>query len=295
LLGCAGKFSPSEEELDLLQVFANQIALALENAGLYRQVHVELRKTIEDLELANRSLVAQREQVVQVSKARLATGLLHQINNAVANIPELVDEIEEKWSEADHRPLKELRRNAVAVSDISHWLHQFVRIGNLKLKQVDVVTVIQAAQQKAEDHRPKEAAGPDISAPATLPHVHADRALLEILFENLLRNAYEALPAGRPGRVLVELKVEPPECLVRVSDNGVGIAPEDRARIWEWGFSTKPLNPNTHDRGLGLYACKQIVDAHAGSIVLEDSRENEGSTFVVKLPIAGPLRPKQEL
>jgi sensor histidine kinase regulating citrate/malate metabolism len=90
------------------------------------------------------------------------------------------------------------------------------------------------------------------------------------------------------GRVRVELAATPEECIVRVLDNGTGIAPEERERIWEWGYSTKQPDRNTHDRGLGLFACKQIAEGHAGSIDLEASRADEGSIFVVRLPIGGP-------
>ena len=293
LLGCVGKFSPSAEELDLLQVFANQVALALENAGLYHQVHVDLKQTIDDLKLAKRRLEVQRDQEAQVLNARLAIGLLHQINNAVANIPELVDEIERSWLEPNRRPLIELRDNAIAVSNISDWLHHFVRLGNLTPVDVDLTVALQEALRQVEKYRPSHVAV-EIGPVTTTPRVRADRALMEILFENLLRNAYEALPAERPGRVRVDLEVTPEECIVRVADNGEGIKPDKRESIWELGFTTKLPDRKTHDRGLGLYACKQIVNTHAGSIELAESRENEGSTFVVRLPIAGPPHPSQE-
>lgn len=291
LLASVGELAPSSEELNLLLTFANQIALALENARLYGQVHGELLQKIEDLQQAKRRLEMMREQEVQYRNARLATGLLHQINNAVANIPDLVDEIQrQSWLEADLAPLTELKLNAIAVSQISHWLHQFVRLGNLTLEDIDLRKVLDEARHQLESHWPEHVAQPELRIAPGVPPLRADRALMEILFQNLLRNAYEAIPDQRPGRVTIEIEEFQDECFIRVSDNGHGVPPDQRELIWEWGFSTKHPDGVTHDRGLGLFACKQIVEGHAGTIELADTRRDEGSVFLVRLPIQGPPR-----
>ncbi|CAG0936592.1 Sensor protein ZraS [Thermoflexales bacterium] len=290
LLTSVGEFSPSEEEFNLLLTFAHQVALALENARLYGQVHGELKRKIEDLQQANRRLEMMRDQEVQYRNARLATGLLHQINNTVANIPDLVAEIERQWVEGDAAPLHELKYNATAAGKISHLLHQFVQLGNLTLEQVDLAAVIAEAQRQLAEMRLDRDLEPLLQQPAHLPLIRADRGLLEILFQNLLRNAYEAIPPERPGQVAIEIEYRDGECRVRIRDNGRGIPVEQRARIWEWGFSTKHPDNVTHDRGLGLFACQQIVEGHAGTIELEETRPGEGSSFLVRLPIAGPPR-----
>jgi GAF domain-containing protein len=78
LLGCIGEFNPADEESNLLLTFANQVALALENAALYGQVHGELRQNKADLQLARWHLEMAHEQEMQYRNARLATGLFLQ-------------------------------------------------------------------------------------------------------------------------------------------------------------------------------------------------------------------------
>ena len=290
LLACVGEFNPPDEEMNLLRTFAHQVALALENAGLYGQVHGALRQKIEDLQQANRRLELIRQQEVQYRNARLATGLLHQINNTVANIPDLVAEIERQWVEGDVAPLHDLKFNAMAAGKISHLLHQFVQLGNLTLEQVDLGAVIAEAQRQLEELRLDRDLDPIVHLPSYLPLIRADRGLLEILFQNLLRNAYEAIPPGRPGQVAIEVEYHNGECRIRICDNGHGIPADQRARIWEWGFSTKHPDGVTHDRGLGLFACKQIVEGHTGTIELEETHPDEGSIFLVRLPVGGPPR-----
>jgi len=148
LLTSRGEFDPSDDDIDLLSTFVIQMAIARENADLYQKVHGELNQRIAQLQEANQQLEIARRREVQYRNARLATGLLHQINNAVANIPELVDELDEMgWSGPARAPLNELRLNAIAANDISRWLHQFVRIGNLTLEPVDLAALVKETQR----------------------------------------------------------------------------------------------------------------------------------------------------
>ncbi len=295
LLTCVGEFAPAEEEHNLLLTFANQVALALENAGLYRQVHGELKQKIVQLEQAQQRLEVAARQELQIRNARLATGLLHQINNAVANIPDLVDEIENLvWVEEARAPLAELKLSAVAVGPISHYLHQFVRLGDLKLELLNLKTVVEEARVQIDNRRPSHVLLPELHIDDGVPPIRADRALLQILFQNLLRNAYEAIPPERAGQVQVTIASENDWCLVDIGDNGSGISPDQREHLWEWGFTTKIPEGVIHDRGLGLFACKQIVEGHAGTIELKDSQLDKGSVFLVRLPIAGPRFTSQE-
>jgi len=289
LLTSRGEFDPSDDDIDLLSTFVIQMAIARENADLYQKVHGELNQRIAQLQEANQQLEIARRREVQYRNARLATGLLHQINNAVANIPELVDELDEMgWSGPARAPLNELRLNAIAANDISRWLHQFVRIGNLTLEPVDLAALVKETQQRIDNRRPAHVRVLEPEAIGHVPPVHADRALIDILVENLLRNAYEAIPDSRPGTVTVHLKTENGYVELRFQDNGVGIPPDRRERIWEWGWTTKDVNPDSHDRGLGLFACRQIVDAHDGTIGLDPYSAQIGAAFRVRLPVAGP-------
>jgi sensor histidine kinase regulating citrate/malate metabolism len=98
----------------------------------------------------------------------------------------------------------------------------------------------------------------------------------------------------RAGRVSIHITSEADDCLIRISDNGLGIKPEETERVWQWGYTTKSLEGAPHDRGLGLFACQQIVEGHAGTIAVERSEPDEGTTFLVRLPVAGPREPGED-
>ena len=106
-----------------------------------------------------------------------------------------------------------------------------------------------------------------------------DEFRLEQVVVNLLTNALR-YGAGKPIRV--ELAQLPGAAAIRVSDLGVGIAPEDRTRVFEQ-FARVGDHLRTPGLGLGLYITKQLVEAHGGTIGVE-SALGEGSTFSVVLP-----------
>jgi signal transduction histidine kinase len=101
--------------------------------------------------------------------------------------------------------------------------------------------------------------------------------LLPLVFENLLRNA--AVHAGKSCTVIIELKKLNREVQVRISDNGKGIAPEVRDKLFQKGVSTK-------GGGLGLYLSRQVIETMGGSIDIGLSAEGEGAVFEINLPLA---------
>jgi signal transduction histidine kinase len=108
-----------------------------------------------------------------------------------------------------------------------------------------------------------------------------DEFRLEQVVVNLLTNALR-YGAGKPIRV--ELEQLPGAAAIRVSDQGVGIAPDDQARVFE-RFVRVGERTRAPGLGLGLYITRQLVEAHGGTISVE-STLGEGSTFTVALPTA---------
>lgn len=115
------------------------------------------------------------------------------------------------------------------------------------------------------------------------PNVHVDARQVEQVFNNLIKNAWEALNATPAPQILVQggRDADPNFVLVTVQDNGPGIPPEIQEKIWVSFFTTKGGDGGT---GLGLSAVMQIVNQHGGKIWLE-SEVGQGAKFFVRLPI----------
>ena len=117
-----------------------------------------------------------------------------------------------------------------------------------------------------------------------LPRVEGDAAQLRQLFQNLLSNAIE-YSGDEPPRIEVTAEGDGAEWIVSVSDEGIGIDPEDQERIFEV-FQRLHSHEEHAGTGIGLALCERIVERHGGEIWV-DSEPGEGTTFSVTLP-AGP-------
>jgi signal transduction histidine kinase len=115
-----------------------------------------------------------------------------------------------------------------------------------------------------------------------MPNAFVDARQVEQVFNNLIKNSWEALSQTSSPKIIVKgLRDRDPNfVLVTVQDNGPGISKDIQEKIWVSFFTTKGGSGGT---GLGLSACVQIVNQHGGSISLE-SDAGQGAKFLVRLP-----------
>jgi signal transduction histidine kinase len=145
-------------------------------------------------------------------------------------------------------------------------------------ERVDMTALIEAVQANATVQA--EAANATIAA-ARLPAIISDRLALEQIFSNLLENAIKYLRPGVPGLVEISGRASGPMVVYEVRDNGRGIDPKDRERVFELfrraGTQDKP------GEGIGLAHVRALVRRLGGNITLT-SEPGRGSTFSVVLP-----------
>ena len=122
---------------------------------------------------------------------------------------------------------------------------------------------------------------------SVVPEVWAAGNQIQQVLLNLLINARQAMPSG--GRVLIKLELDSAQAMVdlTVRDTGAGIPADKLRRIFEPFFTTKsgPDESGKGGTGLGLSACKTIIEAHHGRIRVE-STVGKGTAFTIKLPLA---------
>ncbi len=175
------------------------------------------------------------------------------------------------------RQIARLQQLLDALLDISRVTSHRLR---LDVSAVDMVELVAELASRLEV--PARAAGVELHF--ELPHepliLFGDRLRLEQVLTNLVTNAIK-YGAGRPVHIFV---AERPEmAALHVRDQGIGIAPEDQARIFD-RFVRATHTRQSESLGLGLYIAKEIVTAHGGTISVT-SEPGHGATFEVLLPL----------
>ncbi|MCC6604927.1 MAG: GAF domain-containing protein [Anaerolineae bacterium] len=251
------------EDQELLVTLAKHVALAVKNARQFKHARA--------LELTRRT-------------AMMATGLVHDINNAVAAFPDLVDEIAYKYANKRDisAPLANLQKSAMITDKISGRLKDFVFTGEYKPELNEVSTLVQDAIDQSKPQKPPHVTIVKEIAP-NLPKVQADSLWIELLLKNLLVNAFTAVPTDREGLVTVTAVADDHHVHLHVQDNGKGIAKELQENVFNFGTSTKS-DADHKMHGVGLFHCQLIAQVHHGTLHL-DSEPGQGTTFTLSLPL----------
>lgn len=152
-------------------------------------------------------------------------------------------------------------------------------------KPVDLHSVIEDAVERAEPRASMVGGAITVEPGGVSITVMADGTQLGRIMDNLIINALNY--TERPSQIAIAVSSEGGRAVVRVSDNGVGIALENAELIFEpfrRGFD--PLVAHVPGTGLGLYISRQLAAAHGGTLLIEKSEVGKGSTFTLSLPIA---------
>ena len=120
--------------------------------------------------------------------------------------------------------------------------------------------------------------------------VMGDRRSLRNLFHNILENAMRYTPER--GTITVTLRHVDGQVVVSIKDTGIGISADEQSLIFQRFYRVdKARSRNEGGSGLGLSICRHIVNLHGGSIKVERSMPNKGSTFQITLPEVLPVTP----
>jgi two-component system NtrC family sensor kinase len=224
----------------------------------------------------------QREKLSSIGL--LAAGVAHEVNTPLTGVSSYTQMLLGMLNESDpkHALLQKVRTQAERATNIVNNLLNFSRTGSAtEFAEIDVARVLDDTLQLLEPQLRRSQIEIVRIYAEDAPEAYGNAGKLQQVFTNLILNARDAIPDG--GRITVSTSTADDGSLVaEISDTGIGIAPENVAKIYDPFYTTKGVGQGT---GLGLAVTYGIVQEHTGRISVE-STPGQGTTFRITLPTA---------
>jgi signal transduction histidine kinase len=269
----SGEFKP--EVINLLQTFATQSVLAIQNARLFREIEDKSRQ----IEAANRH------------KSEFLANMSHELRtplNAIIGFSEvlgerLFGELNEKQAEYTEDILSSGRHLLSLINEILDLSKVEAGRMELELAAFDLPLAIDNARTFVRERATRHGITLDVAVDERLGDFVGDARKIKQILLNLLSNAVKFTPEG--GRIGIKARQADGVVEISVSDTGIGIAPEDEARIFEeFRQVGSDYAHKVEGTGLGLTLAKKFVELHGGRIWVE-SEVGKGSKFTFTLPV----------
>jgi len=278
------------KSLSRFEIYAHRIA-----AGDFRPITParKYRDEFTDLALSINQMMQELEKhetvLIQSHKMRavgtLTAGIAHELNNPLNNVTLTAHMLMEDFDELTDEQRKEFVTDIIDEADrarrIVSNLLDFARESGTQLEPLDLPSLLKDTISLVSNQAKLAGIRIDFQRSDQLPRIHGDRQQLRQVFLNLLLNAIAASEKGDKIDVEAHTTEEPEEVAVKVIDYGSGIPEHILHRIFDPFFTTKAKGKGT---GLGLSVSQGIIAKHGGRIHVS-SREGEGSTFTVSLPV----------
>lgn len=278
--GVDGRGVP-EETRETLEIFSPQIAIAIENARLYRS----LQEKMEDLK-RSQALLSRAEKFSFLGN--LAARLAHEIKNPLTAIGTFIQLLPYKYEDEEFRKdfYEIAMEETMRVNKLITELLDLVKPKETHFAQGDLHELINkmmllvSPQSKAKNIEIVR------TFDETIGPVWMDSEKIKQVILNLLSNAIEFTAQG--GRIDIETRNLVREdrskaVFIEVRDNGIGIPQSDLNRIFEPYFTTKHKSSMHSGTGLGLFIAHMHMQEHGGTIEVK-SKVDEGTSFVCTLP-----------
>ena len=261
------------DELAVMQVFCDQVAVAMERARL-----------LLELERRNRELAESDRR-----KDEFLAMLGHELRNPLAPMMTALqlmrlrgdeDKAVVKAHRAMDRQLRHIVRLVDDLLDVSR-----INSGKIELRKevVDLAGVLEHGLATSRPLIADRGHHLHVDAPIEPVHVQVDPTRISQVISNLLNNAAKYTPHG--GNIWLGVEIAGSDLIVRVRDDGMGIDPAEMGRVFELFVQTHAANERAQGGlGIGLTLVKRLIELHGGEVSGESKGAGTGSEFTVRLP-----------
>ena len=288
-------------EKELSVSISMQISNSLLTAGLFYEVNKqkeELQKTLNELKETQFQLINSEKMA---SLGQLIASVAHEINTPLASISanneilfklingikkEIGTDIFETFTDINAIDKEAIKR----IANLVQSLKRFVRLDEKILQTADINKELDLTLEILK-HKTKKGINV-VKKYGEIPAVNCYPNMLNQVFLNILMNAIQSVEkektkkgASYNAEIEIVTELEDEKLKIQITDNGEGIAENNKKKIFTAGFTTKKIGEGT---GLGLAICKKIIEKHKGDIFFNsktDKEKGNSTSFTIMLPV----------
>lgn len=278
----------NKEEIIFIDSITSQISSAVFQVDLMSELENKNSKLLETLNELQKTQSKLIQSEKMASLGHLVAGVAHEINTpigAIKNNNSILLKAIKKLDNGNENFIINLMQDTLDVnndaisriSEIIKSLKNFARLDESEYKQVNIHEGINSTLLIIK-HELTDKIEIEMDL-GNVPEIYCYPNLLNQVFMNLIVNAIQSIE--KYGKIKIKTDFINNKLIIKITDTGKGIEPENLNKIFDPGFTTKGAGIGT---GLGLSICYQIIEKHNGSINVY-SKVGEGTTFVVELPV----------
>lgn len=256
-------------DIPTVQAFANQIAVALENARL-----------VEKLQSMNEQL---QQKIAELE--RLTYTISHELKNPLVTIKgfmgSIANDLENRNYERAQKDILRVSKATDKMKDTISGLLNLSKIGQVvhPSEEVDLASLVYEVLGAMRGRI--DAANIKVQISSDLPLVYSERERLKEVYENLIENAVRYMGGQAAPMLEIGMRSDGREGILFVRDNGMGIDPQYHTKVF--GLFEK-LDVQSEGAGIGLALVKRIIETNGGRIWVESEGEGKGATFCFTIP-----------
>jgi hypothetical protein len=269
-----------DDELHILETFANYASTAIEHSRLYEEVRLRIKESqrhISELEAMQNRLMRSKKLS---DLGALASKMAHELRTPLVSIGGFANAIMKRNGAAspDYEELKIIVDEVRRLEGIIRNVLTYVSPGIPRSEPTNLQELVSKVLKLMEATFAQQRIEVVTQFANNLPQLAADPEQIQLVLTSVVNNAVESMPDG--GRIVVAIQHGHGFLRLSIADTGAGIPKENLGKVFDAFFTTKSLGS-----GLGLNIASQIVANHKGSIYVE-SQVGLGSTFFINFPLA---------